>query len=120
MPEQIKEKKFFQNNWIEPSQDSLASIVLEIEKIPQEHWSNLLQIIRLFGESVTIKTPAVNAASKVINELTNLDPIVKAARQQALLQLLETWAEKGDEEEQKETWAILNQALGVNDSGIST
>lgn len=84
MLEQIKEKESLQNNSIEPSQDSLASIVLEIEKIPQEHWSNLLQIIRLYGESVKIKTPPVDAASKVIDELTNLDPIVKAARQQVV------------------------------------
>lgn len=35
MLEQIKEKESLQNNSIEPSQDSLASIVLEIEKIPQ-------------------------------------------------------------------------------------
>ncbi len=48
----------------------------------------------------------------MISQLTNLDPVVKAARQQALSQLLETWASKGDEQEQKETWAILSQALG--------
>ncbi|MBW4509493.1 MAG: hypothetical protein KME64_23695 [Scytonematopsis contorta HA4267-MV1] len=120
MSEQIKEKGSLQDNWTESSQDSLALIVLEIEKIPQEHRSNLLQIIRLFRESVTIKTPVVNATSKAIDELTNLDPIAKAARQQALSQLLETWAEKGDEKEHKETWAILSEALGVNNSSISS
>jgi hypothetical protein len=80
MLEQIKEKQSSQDNWTELSQDSLASIVLEIEKIPQEHWSNLLQIIRLFRESVTLKTPVVDAASKAVDELTHLDPIMKAAR----------------------------------------
>ncbi|BAZ17084.1 hypothetical protein NIES4071_89620 [Calothrix sp. NIES-4071] len=120
MAEQVKEKELLQSNWTEPSQDSLASIVLEIEKIPQEHWSNLLQIIRLFRESVINKTPSANTTSEVISQLTNLDPVVKAARQQALSQLLETWASKGDEQEQKETWAILSQALGVNDNSIST
>ncbi len=57
MLEQVKQKELLRNNWTEPSQNSLASIVLEIEKIPQEHWSNLLQIIRLFRESVINKTP---------------------------------------------------------------
>ncbi|NJL11138.1 MAG: hypothetical protein HC908_15945 [Calothrix sp. SM1_7_51] len=80
MPEQIKEKQLSQNNWTEPSQGSLASIILEIEKIPQEHWSNLLQLIRLFGKSVINEKPPVNATSKLISELTNLYPTVKAAR----------------------------------------
>lgn len=98
-------------------QDSLARIVLEIEKMPQEYWSNLLQIIRLYRESVTMKTTTVDAWSKAIDDLKNPDPVVKAARQKALSELLRSWREEGDEQEQKETWEILSKAF--NEGGVS-
>ncbi len=36
-----------------PLHDAIAEISCEIQQIPAEHWPNLLQIIRLFRESMT-------------------------------------------------------------------
>ncbi|MEG4320019.1 MULTISPECIES: hypothetical protein [unclassified Microcoleus] len=86
-------------------------LVLEIDKIPQEYWPNLLEIIRLFRESVMIKAEPVDAWEKIKHDLKNPDPVVEAARQKALSEMLRSWDEEGDEEEQKETWEILSKAL---------
>lgn len=92
-------------------QESIESLVFEIEKIPKEYWSNLLQFIRLFHESVTVKPAPSDAWAKAMEEIKNPDPIKKAARQKALSELLRSWREDGDEQEQKETWEFLRQAL---------
>ncbi|MBD2774123.1 hypothetical protein [Iningainema tapete] len=92
-------------------QESLAWIVLEIDKIPKQYWSNLLQIIRVYRESVTMNTKPVDAWSKAMDELKNPDPVVKAARQKALSELLNKWEQEGDEQEQTETAEILRKAL---------
>jgi hypothetical protein len=108
MSEQILESHF--------SQDSLAGIVLEVEKIPKEYWSNLLYIIRLYRESVTVATP-LDAWSKAMDELKKPDPVLETARQEALSELLRSWREEGDEQDQKETWEILKLAL--DQDGVS-
>lgn len=93
------------------SEESLAALVVEIEKIPKEYWSNLLQIIRLFRESVTVESASQNSWEKIIHDLKNPDPVVKVARQKALSELLRKWEEEGDEQEQTETAEILRKAL---------
>jgi hypothetical protein len=47
----------------------------------------------------------------VMNKIRNEDPAEQAARQQALTHLLQSWEEDPDEQEQKETWEFLKQAL---------
>ncbi|MUG92490.1 hypothetical protein F7734_08475 [Scytonema sp. UIC 10036] len=93
------------------SQQSMDSLVLEIEKIPREYWTNLLQIIRLYGESLTKKPASSDAWAKAMDEIKNPDPVLKAARQQALSELLRKWQEEGDEQEQTETAEVLRKAL---------
>ncbi len=93
------------------SEESLAALVVEIEKIPKEYWSNLLQIIRLFRESVTVESASQNSWEKIIHDLKNPDPVVKVARQKALSELLRKWEEEGDEQKQTETAEILRKAL---------
>ncbi len=98
--------------------EAIADIWCEIQQTPAEHWPNLLQMIRLFRESVT-KTPAPSDAwKKAMDEINNPDPIVEAVRQKALGKLSRKWEEEGDEEEQTETAKILSKALDENPISI--
>jgi membrane peptidoglycan carboxypeptidase len=47
----------------------------------------------------------------VINQIRDEDFQHKAARQQALSELLQSWEEEGDEQEQNETLQFIQQAL---------
>jgi len=97
----------------ESTQDNhvLAKLILEIQQTPEEYLPNLLQIVRLFRESVTMKPVKSDASTKAMDEIKNPDPVNKAVRQIALSELLRSWREEGDEQEQKETWEILSKAL---------
>ncbi len=112
-----KETESPQATSVSPPKASMEWLVLEIDKIPQAYWPNLLEIIRLFRESVMIKGEPVDAWEKVKYDLNNPDPVVDAARQKALSETLRLWREEGDEQEQKETWEILSKAL--DQGGVS-
>lgn len=109
--EQGKESESSQASTASPPETSMAWLVLEIQKIPKEYWPNLLQIIRLYGESVRIKGAQQDSWEKVKEEMNNPDPVVELARQKALSEVLRSWREDGDEQEQKETGDYLRQAL---------
>lgn len=106
-----------QDNSAERDNHVLAKLILEIQQTPEEYLPNLLQIVRLFRESVTMKPVRSDASAKVMDEIKNPDPVKKAVRQIALRELLRSWREEGDEQEQKETWAILEKAL--DEGGVS-
>jgi hypothetical protein len=95
----------------------LAKLILEIQETPEEYLPNLLQIVRLFRESVTMKPVRSHTYAKAMDEIKNPDPVKKSVRQIALSELLRSWREEGDEQEQKETWEILEKAL--DEGGIS-
>ncbi len=95
----------------------LAKLILEIQQTPEEYLPNLLQIVRLFRESVTMKPVRSPAYAKAMDEIKNPDPVKKTVQQIALSELLRSWREEGDEQEQKETWQILSQAL--DEEGVS-
>jgi hypothetical protein len=115
-PEQNQESKSSQSAVL-PSETSMAWLVLEIEKIPKVYWQNLLQIIRLYSESVMMKAAQQDSWEKIKEDMKNPDPVVELARQKALSEVLRSWDEDGDEQEQKETWAILSKTL--DEDGIS-
>ncbi len=115
--QQVKQSENLQDSSEKRRQDSIAWIVLEIEKIPKEYRPHLFQIIRLYRESVTMKQAQSDAWAKTMEDIKNPDPVVKAARQKALSELLRSWREEGDEQEQKETWEILSKAL--DEGGVS-
>jgi hypothetical protein len=100
------------------TQQFINSLVLEIEKIPQEYWTNLLQIIRLYGESLAKKSAPADAWAKAIDEIKKTEPVLKVARQQALSELLRKGQEEGDEQEQTETAEVLRKALEENSVSI--
>ncbi len=95
----------------------LAKLILEIQQTPEEYLPNLLQIVRLFRESVTLKPVRSHTYAKAMDEIKNPDSVKKTVQQIALSELLRSWREEGDEQEQKETWEILSQAL--DEDGVS-
>ncbi|HAG84983.1 MAG TPA: hypothetical protein DCL61_28500 [Cyanobacteria bacterium UBA12227] len=99
------------DNSTAPDNHVLAKLILEIQQTPEEYLPNLLQIVRLFRESVTIKPVGSEAWVKASDQIKNPDPIKESVKQIALRELLRSWREEGDEQEQKETWEILSKAL---------
>ena len=96
----------------ESTQDNhvLAKLILEIQQTPEEYLPNLLQIVRLFRESVTMKpTRADTSEQNVKPEPLEADQL--AQQHKALKELTRLWIEEGDEQEQTETWEYLRQAL---------
>jgi hypothetical protein len=89
----------------------LAKLILEIQQTPEEYLPNLLQIVRLFRESVTMKPVRSHTDAKAMDEIQNPDPVKKTVQQIALSELLRSWREEGDEQEQTETAEILRKAL---------
>ncbi|HEY9609090.1 hypothetical protein [Allocoleopsis sp.] len=88
----------------------LAKLILEIQQIPEEYLPNLLQIIRLFRQSVILKpTPSDASEQKAIPEALEANRL--AQQHKALSDLTRQWIEEGDEQEQTETWEYLRQAL---------
>ncbi|MFB2833147.1 hypothetical protein [Floridanema evergladense] len=98
--------------------EPMAELLQEIQQTPEEYLPNLLQMIRLFRESVTMKSAQSNAWQKVMDEINNPDSEKKATRQKALSELLKKWEEEGDEQEQTETAEILRKALAENSISI--
>lgn len=88
----------------------ITELLQEIEQTPREYRSNLLQIMRLFRESVTHK-PELSKAPQ--QKTTPQTPEAERLIQQhkALSELTKQWIEEGDEQEQTETWEYLRQAL---------
>jgi uncharacterized damage-inducible protein DinB len=91
----------------------LAKLLLEIQQTPEEYLPNLLQIVRLFRESITMK-PVRSDASEQNATPETLETNRLAQQHKALKELTRQWIEEGDEQEQTETWEYLRQALDEN------
>lgn len=96
----------------------MAELLQEIQQTPEEYLPNLRQMIRLFRESVTMKSAQSDSWQKVMDEIKNPDREKKATWQKALSELLKKWEEEGDEQEQTETAEILRKALAENSISI--
>lgn len=94
-----------------PQKATLADILKEVEQTTQEQWEILLQLIRQFRLSLKIQSSSSKAWNAVMNQIRNENPAQKDARDLALSQLLQSWEEEADEQEQKEIWEYLKQAL---------
>ncbi len=99
-----------QDNSAAPDNHVLAKLILEIQQTPEEYLPNLLQIVRLFRESVTLK-PAPSDISEQKAATETLEANRLAQQHKALKELTRLWIEEGDEQEQTETWEYLRQAL---------
>ncbi|MBW4563766.1 MAG: hypothetical protein KME32_21995 [Mojavia pulchra JT2-VF2] len=89
----------------------LIELLSEIQETPQEYWSNLLEIIRVFRKSVTIKPELLTNSPE---ELDKHEQKILHHQHQALKKLTKQWLEEGDGHEQTETWEYLNQAIDDN------
>lgn len=94
----------------------IEALIQEIEPIPDEYLSHLLQIIRLYRKSITIQQTPSNAWKQAMSKIKNPDPQEQAARQKALSELLRAWEEEDDEQEQKETWEQISKTI---EEGVS-
>ncbi|MDZ8105864.1 MAG: hypothetical protein RM338_09625 [Nostoc sp. DedQUE12a] len=106
-PNLIKEAEASNNQ----KETCLIEILREIQETPKEYWPNLLAIMRVFRESVTIKPELVSNSPK---ELNKQEQEILNQQHQSLKQLTKQWLEEGDEKEQTETWEYLSQAIDDN------
>ena len=92
-----------------PPLKSIEELVTEIEKTPKEYWSDLLNMILVFRQTVT-KKPDLSVEFDAENSL-NLSRSQQIEKNKAAIELLRSWREEGDEEEQKETGDYLRRVL---------
>lgn len=90
----------------------LIEILREIQETPKEYWPNLLAIIRVFRESVTIKQELLTHSQKELDKQE--EQKILNQQHQALKELTKEWLEEGNEKEQTETWIYLSNAIDDN------
>jgi hypothetical protein len=113
--------------------NEMVEFLSVIQQTPREYWPNLLKMMRLFLETVTVKPglsePAETPESRARqvhsrlweagrregNEDNEKPEIIDSLQQhEALSKLLQSWVDDGDEEEQTETAEVLRKALEEN------
>lgn len=87
------EKKAAEDAIASDSEQILAKLILELHNIPECYWLNLLQILRLFRESVTQNLATIDREKALLNQLASTEAVVwspqaDAAGIQALSDLL--------------------------------
>jgi hypothetical protein len=88
----------------------LAKLIIEIQQTPAEYLPNLLQIVRLFRESVTLKpVPSDDSEQNATPETLEANRLDQ--QHKALKELTRLWIDEGDEQEQTETWEYLHKVL---------
>ncbi|MEG4391639.1 hypothetical protein [Microcoleus sp. BROC3] len=95
-----------------PLSQPIAEFLRLIQQTPREYWPNLLQMMRLFMETVTVKpvlSEEVPPPEKI--DITKLSLEERIQRNQGAIELLRSWREDDDEEEQKETAEYLEQVI---------
>lgn len=94
------------------SQPTIAEFLGVIQQTPREYWPNLLQMMRLFLETVTLK-PALSEPAPTPEkiDITKLSLEERIQRNQGAIELLRSWREEDDEQEQKETAEYLEQVM---------
>jgi len=95
-----------------PLSQPIAEFLRVIQQTPREYWPNLLQMMRLFLETVTVK-PVLSEPAQISEQIdiTKLSLEERIQRNQAAIELLRLWREEDDEQEQKETAEYLEQVI---------
>lgn len=92
-----------------PLSEPIVDLLREIQQIPRDYWPNLLQLIRLFRESVALKPGLSTEPMETV--VTEMSQAERMQRNQGAIELLRSWEEEGDEQEQTETWEYLRRVL---------
>jgi hypothetical protein len=91
--------------------NEMVEFLSVIQQTPREYWPNLLKMMRLFLETVTVKpglSEPADTSTKATAEINTIDPL---QQHEALSKLLQSWVDDGDEQEQTETAEVLRKAL---------
>jgi len=96
------------------SAKSRNDLLLEIEHTPEEYIPELLQIVRLFRQSVTMKQTSLKNWENAINEINESDAIKKEDRKTNIKRLFESWNELDDQQEQQETLEVIESMNGIS------
>ncbi|MCW5317328.1 hypothetical protein GTQ43_27050 [Nostoc sp. KVJ3] len=91
-----------------------ADLLLEIEQTPAEYLPDLLQFVRLFRQSVTLKQTSLNQWENAINEINCSDAVKQQDRKTNIKKLFELWNELDEEQEQQETLEIIESMKGIS------
>ncbi|GBF81823.1 hypothetical protein [Aphanothece sacrum] len=81
------------------STTSLKLLISEIEATPREYWTELLETLRQFRQTIPLKnSPIINTE--------------QAQKNQAAIDLLDSWlSEDEDASEHQQTWDYLKKAM---------
>lgn len=95
-----------------PLSQPIAEFLGVIQQTPREYWPNLLQMMRLFLETVTVK-PVLSEPGPTPEkiDITKLSLEERIKRNQPAIELLRLWREEDDAQEQKETAEYLEQVI---------
>lgn len=95
-----------------PLSQLIAEFLRIIQQTPREYWPNLLRMMHLFLETVTVK-PILSELAPTPEkiDMTKLSLEERIKRNQGAIDLLRSWREEDDEQEQKETAEYLEQAM---------
>ena len=89
-------------------------LLVEIEHTPEEYIPELLQIVRLFRQSVTMKQTSLKNWENSIKEIDESDAIKKEHRKTNIKRLFESWNESDDQQEQQENLEIIESMNGIS------
>ncbi|MCC3583296.1 hypothetical protein [Microcoleus sp. PH2017_30_WIL_O_A] len=93
--------------------NEMVEFLSVIQQTPREYWPNLLKMMRLFLETVTVKPGLPEPAQTPESvDFTKLSKEERIKRNQPAIELLRSWREdEDDEQEQKETAEYLEQVI---------
>jgi hypothetical protein len=91
-----------------------TDLLLEIEQTPEEHIPELLEIVRLFRQTIMMKQSSLNDWENAINEINHSDVIKKEHRKTDIKKLFQSWNELDNKEEQQETLEIIENMKGIS------
>jgi len=81
-----------------PNATSLTRLIEEIEATPKEYWTELLDTLRQFRQKLPPAAPTVINAEQ-------------ARKNQAAIDLMNSWIENDDAAEHQKAWDFLKTAL---------
>ncbi|WP_448265396.1 hypothetical protein [Nostoc sp. DSM 114159] len=91
-----------------------AELLLEIQQTPEEYLPELLQIVRLFRQSMTMKQTSLNNWENALNEINQSDAVKQQERKTNIKKIFESWNELDEQEEQQKTLEIIESMKGIS------